>query len=150
MLKKTITYTDFDGVERKEDFWFNLTKAEMIEYDALYAEQGGILKYFTWLANNNKTSEFIKVLKELILRSYGERNSAGRFIKSQEIRDSFMTTEAYSELFMEIAASEQNAAAFINGLFAGIPELKGKDLVKMAKENNIIDVTDTATVTPVG
>lgn len=141
MLKKTITYTDFDGVERKEDFYFNLTKAEMIEYDACYADRGGILKYLTWLADNQKSGEFVKVFKELILRSYGERTSNGRFVKSQEIRDSFMATEAYSELFMEIAATEQNAAAFINGLFAGIPELKGKDLIKLAKENSVIDVT---------
>lgn len=141
MLKKTITYTDFDGVERKEDFYFNLTKAEMIEYDAAYAEQGGVLRYLTWLVNNKKQNELIKAFKDLILRSYGERNSAGRFVKSQEIRDSFMATEAYSELFMEISASEEASAAFINGLFSGIPELKGKDLAKMAKESNITELT---------
>lgn len=141
MLKKTITYTDFDGMERKEDHFFNLTKAEMIEYDAAYADQGGVLKYLTWLVENEKTNELIKAFKELILRSYGEKNSAGRFIKNQEIRDSFMATEAYSELFLEISANEKNAAAFINGLFAGIPELKGKDLVEMAKADKVIDVT---------
>lgn len=141
MLKKTIKYTDFDGVERKEDFYFNLTRAEMIEYDAAYAERGGVLKYLTWLVDNQKQNELIKAFKDLILRSYGERNSAGRFIKSQEVRDSFMATEAYSELFMEISASEEAASAFINGLFAGIPELKGKDLAKMAKESNITELT---------
>lgn len=135
MLKKKIKYTDFDGIEREEDFWFNLTKAEMIEYDADYAEQGGVMKYLTWLVENKKQSELIKAFKDLVLRSYGERNSAGRFVKSQEIRDSFMATEAYSELFMEIFASEQNCAAFINGLFAGIPELKGKDLTKIDTGN---------------
>lgn len=141
MLTKTITYTDFDGVERKENFYFNLTKAEMIEYDANYAEQGGVLKYLTWLVENDKTSELVKAFKELILRSYGERNASGRFVKSQEIRDSFMATEAYSELFMEISQSSENAAAFINGIFAGIPELKGKDLTKLAQEQKLIDVT---------
>lgn len=140
MLKKKIKYTDFDGVEREEDFYFNLTKAEMLEYDAAYAEQGGVMQYLTWLVENKKTNELIKAFKDLILRSYGERNSAGRFIKSQEIRDSFMTTEAYSELFLEISANEKNAGAFINGLFAGIPELKGKDLTKIDK-NNIVDIT---------
>lgn len=140
MLKKTITYTDFDGVERKEDHFFNLTKAEMIEYDAAYAEQGGVLKYLTWLVENEKTNELIKAFKDLILRSYGERRPDGRFVKNQEIRDSFMATEAYSELFLEISANEKNASAFINGLFSGIPELKGKDLAKLVKENNIVDV----------
>lgn len=140
MLKKTIKYTDFDGVERQEDFFFNLTKAEMVEYDAAYAEQGGILKYLTWLVDNQKQHELIKAFKDLILRSYGERNSAGRFVKSQEIRDSFMATEAYSELFMEISANEQAAGAFINGLFAGIPELKGKDLTKM-DPNTVVPIS---------
>lgn len=141
MLKKTITYTDFDGIERKEDHYFNLTKAEMLEYDAMYADRGGVMKYLTWLVENQKTNELILAFKELILRSYGERDSNGRFIKSQVIRDSFMASEAYSELFMEIAANEQNAGAFINGVFAGIPELKGKDLTKMAKDNNVIDLS---------
>lgn len=136
MLRKTITYTDFEGVERKEEHYFNLTKAEMIEFDAMYADRGGVMKYLTWLVENQKQNELIMAFKELILRSYGERDSNGRFFKNQAIRDAFMSTEAYSELFMEISASEQNAAAFVNGLFAGIPELKGKDLTKMAKESN--------------
>lgn len=144
MLKKTITYTDFDGVERKEDFWFNLTKAEMVEYDAAYSDRGGIMKYLTWLVENQKQNELIKAFKDLILRSHGERTSNGRFVKSQEIRDSFMATEAYSELFMEITANEENASAFINGLFAGIPELKGKDLTKLQAE------TTSAVITPLG
>lgn len=141
MLTKTITYTDFDGTERKENFYFNLTKAEMVEYDAEYADRGGIMKYLTWLVENEKTGDLIKAFKELILRSYGERNSAGRFVKSQEIRDSFMATEAYSELFMEISQDQKSAAAFINGVFAGIPELKGKDLAKLAQEQNVVNVT---------
>lgn len=128
MLKKTITYTDFDGVEQKEDHYFNLTKAEMMEYNSAYADRGGVLKYLTWLMDNKKEYEIIQAFKDLILRSYGERNSAGRFIKSQEIRDSFMASEAYSELFMDVVSSDEAAAAFVNGIFAGIPELKGKDL----------------------
>lgn len=147
MLKKTITYTDFDGVERKEDFFFNLTKAELIEYDAAYSDRGGIMNYLTWLVENQKQNELIKAFKDLILRSYGERNAAGRFIKSQEIRDSFMATEAYSELFMEITADSEHASAFINGLVAGIPELKGKDLQKLAAEQA---ANGTIVVTPLG
>lgn len=147
MLKKTITYTDFDGVERKEDHYFNLTKAEMVEYDANYSDRGGIMKYLIWLVENKKTNELIMAFKELILRSYGERNSSGRFVKNQEIRDAFMATEAYSELFMEITADEKASAAFINGLFAGIPELKGKDLTKMKLEET---ADGSMVVTPLG
>lgn len=128
MLTKTITYTDFDGTERKEKHYFNLTKAEMLEFDARYAHKGGIMKYLTWLVENNdadkNTNELIQVFKEMILSSYGERTATGRFVKSQEIRDSFMATDAYSELFMEVVSSQEAATTFINGLFSGIPEIK--------------------------
>lgn len=124
MLKKTVTYTDFEGISRKEDHYFNLTKAEMLEYDVKFAEQGGVLKYLTYLVENEKQNELFQAFKDLILRAYGERNASGRFIKNQEIRDAFASSEAYSELFMEVVASEENATAFINGLFSGIPEVK--------------------------
>lgn len=120
MLKKTVTYTDFDGVERTETCHFHLTKAEMIEYDAAYVDRGGIMAYLQYLVEEEKTNELIVAFKDLILRSYGERDSTGRFVKSQVIRDSFMATEAYSEIFMEIVSSEKNATDFINGLFANL------------------------------
>lgn len=146
MLTKTITYTDFDGVERKEKHYFNLTKAEMLEFDSKYADKGGIMKYLTWLVDNEKTNELILAFKEMILRSYGERTSTGRFVKSQEIRDSFMATDAYSELFMEVIASQEAATKFINGLFSGIPEVK-----KALEDGTIKYPTDDSTdVTVVG
>lgn len=146
MLTKTITYTDFDGVERKEKHYFNLTKAEMLEFDSKYADKGGIMKYLTWLVDNEKTNELILAFKEMILRSYGERTSTGRFVKSQEIRDSFMATDAYSELFMEVISSQAAATTFINGLFSGIPE------VKKALEDGTIKypTDDSADATVVG
>lgn len=149
MLVKEITYTDFDGVERKENFYFNLTRAEIVEYDTNYADHGGVMKYLTWLVKNEKINELIKAFKELILRSYGERNAQGRFIKNQEIRDSFMSTEAYSNLFMEITSSEEAAAKFINALFSGIPELKNVDLMAQAKQKQVELLGDT-NITPLG
>lgn len=116
MLKKEITYTDFNGQKKTEDFYFNLTKAELIEYDAAYQDQGGVMEYLTSLMKHEQTGKLIMAFKDLILRSYGEKASNGRFIKSQELRDAFMATEAYSELFMEITANEESAAAFINGI----------------------------------
>lgn len=131
MLTKNITYTDFDGNERKEVHHFNLTKAEIAEYNAFYADRGGVLQYLSRLVEEEKEYELIMAFKELILRSYGERTPSGRFVKSQEIRDSFMATEAYSELFMEITSSQEKASAFINGLFAGIPEAKNTNVMPM-------------------
>lgn len=121
MLKKEITYTDFNGQKKTEDFYFNLTKAELIEYDAAYQNQGGVMEYLTSLMKHEQTGKLIMAFKDLILRSYGEKTSNGRFIKSQELRDAFMATEAYSELFMEITSGEEAAAAFINGIVPQVP-----------------------------
>lgn len=143
MLTKTITYTDFDGVERKENHYFNFTRAEMVDYEAMYKKDGGVMKYFKFLIENEKDYELIQAFKELILRSYGERTANGRFIKSQEIRDAFAASEAYSELFMEICSSQKAATDFINGLFSGIPE------VKKALENGTIKVDEAGNVIPI-
>lgn len=122
MLKKTIKYTDFNGNEREEEHYFNLTKAEMIEYDASFAD--GAIEHLTYLMKTKQNGPIIAAFKDLILRSYGEKTPNGRFIKSQELRDAFMASEAYSELFMEITSGEDAAAAFINGVIPKIEEPK--------------------------
>lgn len=119
MFKKTITYTDYNGNERKEDHYFNLTKAEMIEYDSEFPD--GVIEYLTRLVNLQDKGKLIKAFKDLILRSYGEKLDNGKFIKSQEIRDAFMATEAYSELFLEVLASEENMANFVNAIVPKVP-----------------------------
>lgn len=143
MLTKTITYTDFDGIERTEKHYFNFTKAEMTDYEAMYKQYGGVVKYLSFLIENEKEYELIQAFKELILRSYGERTANGRFIKNQEIRDAFAASEAYSELFMEICSSQKAATDFINSLFSGIPE------VKKALEDGTIKVDDAGNVIPI-
>lgn len=115
MLKKSITYNDlFTGESKTEDHYFNLTKAELIEYDAAY--EGGAMNYLTHLVETQQMGLLIAAFKDLILRSYGVRTPTGKFVKSEEYRDAFMATEAYSELFMEITSSEEAASAFINGI----------------------------------
>lgn len=121
MLKKEITYIDFDGNERTETHYFNLTKAEMIEYDASYP--GGAFERLTMMTKEpaKYMGEIVGAFKDLIMRSYGERTLDGRFVKSQQLRDSFGASEAYSELFMEITKDEDAAAAFINGIAPKAP-----------------------------
>jgi hypothetical protein len=115
MLKKVITYTDFDGNERTETFYFNLTKAEAMEMEL--SIDGGLVKLIEKIVEANNLKEIIGLFKEIILKSYGEKSSDGkRFIKSQEVRDAFSQTEAYSELFMELATNSDSAAAFVNGI----------------------------------
>lgn len=115
MLKKNIKYVDYDGNERTEDFYFNLNKAEVIELQL--GTVGGLTKTLEKIVQEKDTSRIIEYFKTIILKAYGEKSADGRrFIKSQELRDAFEQTEAYSELFMELASDAKMAAEFINGV----------------------------------
>jgi hypothetical protein len=119
MLKKTISYTDFDGNERTEDFYFNLTKAEATEMEM--STEGGLVRTLQKIVAEKDAKRIIEAFKDLILRSYGEKSPDGkRFIKNQEVRDSFSQTEAYSVLFMELATNAEAAAAFVNGILPAV------------------------------
>lgn len=115
MLKKNIKYVDYDGNDRTEDFYFNLNKAEVIELQL--GTVGGLTKTLEKIVQEKDTSRIIEYFKTIILKAYGEKSADGRrFIKSQELRDAFEQTEAYSELFMELASDAKMAAEFINGV----------------------------------
>lgn len=115
MLKKNIKYVDYDGNDRAEDFYFNLNKAEVIELQL--GTVGGLTKTLEKIVQEKDTSRIIEYFKTIILKAYGEKSADGRrFIKSQELRDAFEQTEAYSELFMELASDAKMAAKFINGV----------------------------------
>ena len=115
MIKKTITYTDYNGTERTETFYFNLSKAELAEMQL--SANGGFETYINKIVEAQDGKSMIKIFKDLILMSYGEKSTDGkRFIKNDELRDSFAQTEAYSELFMELVTDDKAAAEFINGI----------------------------------
>ena len=115
MLKKTITYIDYNGVERTEDFYFNLSKAEVLELEM--GTTGGLTEMINKIVAAQDTPTLIKIFKDLVLRAYGEKSPDGkRFIKSDEIRDAFSQTEAYSNLFMELATDAEAASKFFNGV----------------------------------
>ena len=115
MLKKNIKYVDYDGNDRAEDFYFNLNKAEVIELQL--GTVGGLTKTLEKIVQEKDTSRIVEYFKTIILKAYGEKSADGRrFIKSQELRDAFEQTEAYSELFMELASDAKMAAEFINGV----------------------------------
>lgn len=129
MLKKTISYVDYDGNERTEDFYFNLTKAELLEMSLSTA--GGLDKYIEKITKTQDTPKLIELFKDIIIRSYGVKSDDGkRFIKNQEITEEFTQTEAYSDLFMSLATDDKEAADFLNGI---IP----KSLLNAA--NNVVE-----------
>ena len=115
MLKKTVTYVDYNGVERTEDFYFNLSKAEVTEMEL--SVEGGFSKMLEEVVKSNDNARIIELFKEMVLKAYGEKSADGRrFIKSKELSEAFSQTEAYSEIFMELALDEKAAAAFVNGI----------------------------------
>ena len=115
MLKKTVTYVDYNGVERTEDFYFNLSKAEVTEMEL--SVRGGLSAMLEELVKSGDNARIVEIFKDLVLRSYGEKSADGkRFVKSKELSEAFSQTEAYSEIFMELALDEKAAAAFLNGI----------------------------------
>lgn len=120
MLKRTMSYTDFDGNKRTEDFYFNLTKAEVAELEM--SSEGGLSKMLEKIVAEQDGKRIVEIFKDLILKAYGEKSLDGkRFVKNQEVKDAFAQTEAYSDLFMELATNAEASAAFVNGI---IPSIK--------------------------
>lgn len=115
MLKKNIKYVDYDGNARAEDFYFNLNKAEIVELEL--GTTGGLTKMLEKIVQEKDNKRIVEYFKVIILKAYGEKSADGRrFIKSQELRDSFEQTEAYAELFMELSSNAKAAADFISGI----------------------------------
>lgn len=118
MLKKTIEYTDYNGTERKEDFYFNLTQAEIMEMEM--STVGGLAEMMQNVVKAQDAPAIIKIFKDLVLKAYGQKSPDGkRFIKSEELSTEFSQTEAYSQLFMELATDADAAAKFVNGIVPG-------------------------------
>lgn len=115
MLKETITYTDYNGVERTEDHYFNLSEAELLEMEMSIT--GGLTEMINKIVAAQDAPSLIKVFKDLVLKAYGEKSADGkRFIKSDELATAFSQTEAYSQLFMKLATDDKAAARFVNGI----------------------------------
>lgn len=115
MLKKTVTYVDYNGVQRTEDFYFNLSKAEVTEMEL--SVDGGLSVMLENIVASKDNKQIIAIFKEIVLKSYGEKSADGRrFIKSKELSEAFSQTEAYSEIFMSLALNEKEASDFINGI----------------------------------
>lgn len=119
MIAKTIKYTDYNGVEREEKFLFNLSKAELMEMEM--GTTGGLGEMIQKIIETKDTPSIIKIFKELILKAYGEKSADGkRFIKVNDqgvpLSVAFSQTEAYSQLFMELATNDKEAARFVNGI----------------------------------
>lgn len=128
MLKKTITYTDYNGNERTEDFYFNLTKAEILEM--MMSVNGGLGAMYDRIIAAQDTPTLIAEFKKLIIKSYGEKSLDGKhFVKNAEITEAFTQTEAFSDLYWELATNGDAASEFFNGVIpANMEEEVKKEL----------------------
>ena len=132
MLKKTITYEDYDGNTRTEDLYFYLSKAELMEMEL--STPGGLAKKLESITKAQNGAEIVKVFKDIILNAYGEKSDDGKsFIKKKNgvrLCEEFEQTEAYNQLFTELIMDPDKAALFINGIMP-------KDLAGEANNLNL-------------
>ena len=126
MLKKTITYTDYNGNSRTKDFYFNLTKTELMKMEM--GTNGGLSEMVKSIIAAQDQAALIQIFEDLILKAYGVKSLDGkRFEKSTQLSEAFAQTEAYDQLFMELATDADAAAQFINGI---VPAEMAKELPK--------------------
>ena len=115
MLKKTITYSDLDGNSIKEDFYFHMSKAELIVL--AHSEIGGLDTAIEKIIRARDAKSLMSLYEDIILTAYGEQSAdRKRFIKNKELSEAFKQTEAYSILFMELLEDDNAALAFIRGI----------------------------------
>lgn len=115
MFKKQITYTDYNDVERTETFLFNISRAELLEMASGKLRDVG--KLLSDIVNQRDTTVLVTMFEELIRVSYGKKSEDGkRFIKSREIYEAFLQSEAYSELLVDLTLDTDEAIAFVNGI----------------------------------
>lgn len=131
MLTKTIKYTDYNGNERAEVFHFNISKAELIRMEASHS--GGMSAMIERVVSKNDNNEIFNVFDEFVRKSYGEKSDDGkRFIKSPELTDSFIQSEAYSELISELLSNPDAATEFVIGI---MPKELGDEMRKQISKN---------------
>jgi hypothetical protein len=126
VLKKTITYTDFNGVEQTEEFHFHLSAEKLLELEATLP--GGFEKYVEQIMESQDGARILELFKRLIASSIGKVSEDGKqFVQNDKIREAFTQTNAYTALFLELGSSAETAAAFFNGI---VP----KDLAAQAEK----------------
>lgn len=130
MLKKTITYVDFEGKTRTEDFFFNLTKTEIIKMEN--SEVGGLTKLLGKIIQAEDQPTIMKYFDIFVSNAYGEKSADGRrFIKSKELSDAFFQTPAYDVLFQELITDAKAAADFVNAI---VPQHDGAPVAEQTNE----------------
>ena len=115
MIKKTITYTDYNDLLRTEDHYFHLTEAELT--DLSVSVEGGLAALLEKIVKEKNQKQIWEYMKILVTKSYGVKSPDGRqFIKNEKVLNEFVQTEAFSSLLMELSRDADAAAKFANGI----------------------------------
>lgn len=121
MFKKVITYKDYDGNDKTDTLYFHLNKFEWLELETY--TKGGLIENLQHAIETGNAKKTIDILKKIILRAYGEKDpETGTFEKNDDIAIRFSKTDAFSELFYELAYNEEASKTFFLGLIP--PELR--------------------------
>lgn len=124
MYKMTETYVDYNGVEKTEDFYFNMNEAELLKMQL--ETEGGMDGLLDKVINTADTAKLIEIFQIFLNKSYGVKTADGKFKKNAELTEEFMQTAAYSKIYMKLITDDKAAAEFINGILP-------KDLVARAQ-----------------
>ena len=140
MIKKTITYTDYNGLEREEDFYFNLSEAEIAQMELGTA--GGYTEYLKKITSAKDVPSLSKLFKEIIMKAYGVKSEDGRrFIKNDQVRADSEHTEAFSKIYMAFITDDKKAAEFMNGILpANIQQRAMEEEAKRSLEQASLEV----------
>lgn len=146
MLKKTITYTDFNDNRVSDEFYFNLTRTELTEWEM--QQPGGMSKFLERVIAAGDVQTLVKEFKDLVLRSYGEKSEDGRYFrKSAEITHDFSCMAAFDELYMQLAQDSEKAAEFVNAVIPKeLVEAATKDAQAMI--NEAVEKAKNPSITP--
>ena len=120
MYKITRKFEDYNGVEKEQDFWFNLSKADILKMEL--SEEGGMDKRLDKLVKTKDMKEAIRVFEGLLLMAYGVKTDDGRFVKNDQVRAEFASSAAYSDIYFELATNPEAAQKFVEGVIPKFEE----------------------------
>ena len=139
MIKKTITYKDFNGKERTDDFYFHLTQAEIMDWER--ETEGGLIRKLITMTKTSDVNEVVGMVKDIILRSYGQKSLDGLFIKNKETTDRFIYSQAFSDLYVELVSDPEKCADFVKGIVPTFDEKRAEEAEKVLSETDSVEET---------
>ena len=133
MIKKTVTYTDYNGEQRTETFYFHYTEAEILDMEM--SEEGSFADRIQRIIDAKDKTALMKLIKKFVIDAYGVKSEDGkRFMKNDELKTAFLECPAYSDIFMEMVTNDEIAAEFVNGV---IPSTMKDRVAKLSNGKSI-------------